>query len=41
MLFHYFDWDLTHQVLFGQPAYALERPALKTGMEDADTLVQN
>ena len=37
----YFDWDLTHQVLFlyiyfAQPSYELERPAL----ENAHTLVQ-
>ena len=41
MLFQYFDWDLTHQVLFlyiyfAQPSYELERPAL----ENAYTLVQ-
>ena len=41
MLSQYFDWDLTHQVLFlyiyfAQPWYELERPALK----NTHTLVQ-
>ena len=41
MLFHHFDWDLTHQVLFlciyfAQSSYERERPAL----ENAHTLVQ-
>ena len=36
MLFQYFDWDMTHQVLFlcicfTQPSYEHERPALENG----------